>query len=67
MTDATPTVTPIRDGAHRVKGLEQLQTAGGPVELQSIVALCRCGLGLPKFKIRDDDADGLGAAGPHPT
>ena len=43
MTDSIPTVTPIKDGAHRVKALEQLQTADGPVELQSIVALCRCG------------------------
>jgi hypothetical protein len=43
MTDTTPKVTPIEDGAHRVNGLGQLGTDDGPVELQSIVALCRCG------------------------
>jgi glutamate synthase domain-containing protein 2/CDGSH-type Zn-finger protein/ferredoxin len=43
MTDTEPKVTPIENGAHRVNGLSQLDTDDGSIELQSIVALCRCG------------------------
>ena len=43
MNEPTPEVTPIKDGALRVKGLKRLQTADGPVDCQSIIALCRCG------------------------
>jgi hypothetical protein len=43
MTDATPAVSPITDGAVRVNGLEQLDTRDGPIETESVIALCRCG------------------------
>jgi glutamate synthase domain-containing protein 2/CDGSH-type Zn-finger protein len=37
------TVTPIKNGALRVNALQQLDADDGPIECQSIVALCRCG------------------------
>jgi glutamate synthase domain-containing protein 2/CDGSH-type Zn-finger protein len=43
MSDQRPTITPIKDGALRVEGLEHLETEDGVIECGPIVALCRCG------------------------
>jgi len=41
--DKRPQITPIKDGALRVSGLERLHTDEGVIECGPIVALCRCG------------------------
>ena len=43
MSDARPQITPIEDGPLRVQGLKQIDTADGPIECESNIALCRCG------------------------
>lgn len=43
MSDSKPQVTPIKDGPLRVKGLGHLDTEAGPIQCDSVIALCRCG------------------------
>jgi glutamate synthase domain-containing protein 2/CDGSH-type Zn-finger protein len=43
MSESTPKVTPITDGALRVNASPRLDTDDGPVECESVIALCRCG------------------------
>jgi len=43
MSEQRPRITPIKDGALRVEGLQELQTEDGTIECGPIVALCRCG------------------------
>ncbi len=43
MSDARTQITPVEDGPLLVKGLKRLDTAGGPIDCDSSIALCRCG------------------------
>jgi glutamate synthase domain-containing protein 2/CDGSH-type Zn-finger protein len=43
MSDTRPRITPIENGPLRVQGLKRIDTADGPVECESSIALCRCG------------------------
>lgn len=43
MSDSKPQVTPIKDGPLRVEGLRQVNTEDGPIDCESVIALCRCG------------------------